>query len=217
MGCWPFKKPEDGWPYFRFKLWYFCFYFGIGTLTVFCFIYSIYNPDQDAWFGTQGSIEEVPNKEKVGEIKYETITLYYIGVNEDAVLNQGAKETEHVRNKFLAWFWWGWIYNTIFLAVSFVYDFVFANAKLKMAYDIGCCLFVVWYIMGAFWRYFKDSGRAVCGDSGIAVLPPDLELMPKSCDFLRYFIDFYGLYLGAALGWYLLLFSGAAKTPVWDP
>lgn len=102
-----------------------------------------------------------------------------------------------------------------------------------------------WWVFGLLWR-FGDSGRAACGELVpadasqygddateytlkkweevvkekkiiVGDIETELPFQEKSCVFIQYFLDVFGLYVGGFVAWFILSLTGATRTPVWTP
>ena len=139
-----------------------------------------------------------------------------------------------VANQFKYWNLWGLINIFLLVVVSIVKDFAFTSKNepfyMTLMYVLLAMGIFVWWIFGLTWR-FGDSGRAACGD-----LPPEgsvftddawkaavetneqgLPYQTGTCNFIRYFLDVFGLYVGGFVAWFILGLTGATRTPVWSP
>ena len=178
---------------------------------------------------------------KTGEAVY--LENWYLYTSEAEAItgieDRGAPEADSVidvANQFFYWNLWGLINIFLLIVVSVVKDVMYSTERQKEPWPITLCYVLLalgifaWWVMGLLWR-FGDSGRAACGD-----LPPygseiteeawevavkenesNMPYQTKNCNFIRYFLDIFGLYVGGFVAWFILGLTGATRTPVWSP
>jgi len=66
-------------PYWRFKIWYLCFYVGYPIMLAFCFIYAFANPDDaDCWYGEIKSLTEADKTDELGDTEENQLVETYV-------------------------------------------------------------------------------------------------------------------------------------------
>lgn len=139
-----------------------------------------------------------------------------------------------VANQFFFWNLWGLINIFLLIVVSIFKDFSYTSKNepclLTLLYVVLALGILGWWVTGLIWR-FGDSGRAACGDIPnrdsdlseeqwkLLVEANELNLpyQDGTCNFIRYFLDVFGLYVGGFVAWFILGLTGATRTPVWSP
>ena len=122
------------------------------TYMVFLAIFSMLNPDEQAWYG----VIEPGDKQ----------ALY---ATREMGKEAGATDLVDIHGRFVTWFYWGFTMSVLPLPIAMVSTFcqILHNRLGKTIAMISfiClgCSYVAWWITGIYWR-FNKSGSYASGD-----------------------------------------------------